>query len=164
MTIIPIDKSSIKKNRDAGSTRSHIFGVQETTFKVKCTVSEFDELKSQKEQVIITTWTEPINGIITATGHLFNADFYKILKGEWEVNVNNNIETISHLPIPDYSYRYENTPIECDNCKNKIPFKDIQHDCFRLDDMDTDYDICPICKQVDTFEYKFQSIDELTKS
>lgn len=163
MTIIPIDKSSIKKNKDAGSTQSHFFGVEEITFKTECTEQEFEELKNNKE-VIVSTWTDPNKGIVKVSGHILNMATMPALPGQWLIDSKSNIETLYHFPTPEYSYQYENTPIECDNCKNKIPFKDIQHDCFRLDDEDVDYDICPICKQVDAFEYEFQPIDELTKS
>ncbi len=115
MIIIPIDKATIKKNPNAGSTQSHVFGVP---------------------------------------------NLFKILPGQWEMESDNNIETIYHLPIGEYSYEYENTPIECNECKNLIPFKEIEHD---WEDNDVEFEFCPICKEIDTFEYEFQSIEEALK-
>src|SRR5579859_3338393 len=162
MTLIKIDRNSIQQNHNEGSCTTHLFGVSETTFKTECTEKEFEELKKIKE-IIISTWTESINDKIKITGHLLDIGFMPALPGKWQIDSTNNIETIHHLPIPKYSFKYENTLIECSECKNLIPRNEIEHDSYYIEDDDIDYEICPICKAHDSFDYEFESIDDALK-
>lgn len=161
-TLIKIDRNSIKKNKNAGSCQSHILGAIETTFKTICSLDEYSELLNDKN-VYINTFSNHIDFGINLTGGIINNDIHHKLPGKYEIESNNNIETVNHFPIPKYSFQYENTPIECSECKNLIPRDEIEQDSYYTEDDDIDYEICPICKAHDSFEYEFESIDDALK-
>lgn len=60
---------------------------------------------------------------------------------------------------PQKTFDYENTPVQCSDCGAWTPYKDIEQSTYHNEDGDEfDHDKCPICKELDTFEYQFERL------
>lgn len=162
MKIIRIDRSTIKKNPNAGNTQTVIEGSKEVLFSVES--YDIPDIV-RKEPFIITSFIEE-NGKLTNCSGVINGPLTPEQLSEWltikgfTVTIRNNTEVINHMPEPEYLYEYEDKEIKCKKCKNMINIDDIEHDEFE----DTPVKICPICQHFDTFpEYRYEKISEVIK-
>lgn len=64
---------------------------------------------------------------------------------------------------PIYLYKYANPLIKCDECGNMVRFKDIQSGFLVTDDDEYNADQCPVCKELNTFDYKLEPIESALK-
>lgn len=159
MIIIPINKASIKKNPKAFETLTNVQGRMEAHF--ECNGELPDELN---ENVIIMDWEFNISGSIKKCAGIivdpYNVEpFLKPRKGlNIKVECENHNTFIEHLPSPEYLYEYENLELECNHCHNLIHLIDIEIE-DRGEDGEFEINICPICKEEDSFpEYKYEDI------
>ena len=158
MKIIRIDRETIKKNPNAGSTQSHMQGLREVTFKI-----ESDNIPEwfHKDPFYPTEWEiGKMKGLISGAITDEMIEKFKGVKG-LSVDIKCNPITIEHTPAPDYFYDYEQTTLKCKHCKNKIAVDEIECDWI-LDEYEVE--ICPICKQENTFpKYKYERIEDVLK-
>jgi hypothetical protein len=157
MIIVKIDRDTIKKNPNAGNTRTYLQGQKEASFKI-----ESDNIPEwlYKEPFFSTQWSEEelegtINGPITDE----MIEKIKTVKG-LSINIKCEPIVIDHFPEPDYFYNYEQTTIKCNHCKNKIDVDEIE------EDWEDDYcmQVCPVCEYFNTFpEYKYEKIEDVIK-
>jgi|GEM_PF-3937252 hypothetical protein len=154
MVIVKVNRKSIQKNPYAGATTSYRWHGVKTTFKTICTEHELIELNNTKG-VHIFSERRSENEMVDIDGCIDDPkyDFTK-LPGSWTVDSKKDIETINHLPISEYSYKYENPLIECNVCKNKVKLSEIKLEY----NYDNTYEICPICESVYSFDYKYEDI------
>jgi hypothetical protein len=166
MRIIKIDRSSIKKNENAGSTTTKV--AAHWTYEVELKSLPPSELIAEKGAFIkrisyrdmehgvdtpmIDSCTVVINDpkLIEEFAKLPDA----IIKQE------NNYVDFKHSPIPKYSFDYENSEIECDSCGAKVKREDIISDVAGDWYYEFSYEECPHCGEIDTFEYEFEEFDE----
>ena len=135
MTLIKIDRSSIKKNPDGGKTQSHVIIGSTTTF--VC-----NEIPNRILDLIQITSENIENGVIEYSGFIkepFDYEKFKGVKG-LKVNTEINNQFIRHLPEPYYFYDYENTEVKCNECGKMIGIKEVYYD-----------DECPNCNGIDSF-------------
>lgn len=161
MIQVKIDRRTIKKNKDGGSTQTTVSVgfINEIEFETNNMEIALEILKPYFH---LSTTGYPIGGVVNATGYLDIIDFDAIkklrdTKGNriLKLQSSNNLQEIRHLPIPKYSYQYRlNTLIPCNECGNKIRLGDIgiyEREGYYADS-------CPICKSVNSFDYKLEQI------
>jgi hypothetical protein len=75
------------------------------------------------------------------------------------------IEVWSGIDDPEYFYEYDNeSPVTCSNCVSTMPIKNLESIVWVNDDGDdVEFDICPVCKGQDTFNYKLESVYDALK-
>ena len=172
MTLIKIDPKSIKKNpnagnrdyfEDMGSTSTlhinvvdqNITNYLESKFNARLSSSSYDTKSGKRESLY----------------HLVNADFNLIIDYLKKMGVDPktiHINTQYHhqhftsmTPEPDYFYEYEDTEVECLECKANFKRSEL------IDDSDWDYDgedeyptgsvrTCPKCGEFDCCELEFE--------
>lgn len=158
-TLIKIDRNSIKKNKDAGRTSTYIPGVETITFEGECSQGEIDRLEKERG-IYIGKITHDNSKLKKITGNLDHAGLIDLLPNGFIIESSTNMQILSHLPIPEYSFKYENTVLQCCECLNMVHRKDIQRDETVNEDLDEySFDVCPICKEPNSFSYEYESID-----
>lgn len=156
MILIKIDKKTIRKNPNAGSTITYLSVGCNVEFEIEGNIPEF----IHKSPFYIEEW-EKVNGIFTyIRGKIIGAVEQKYLDKAHNLHliIHNDIITINHLPEPNYFFSYKKTYLECKNCKTKIEVNQIEND------YEKDYliQICPVCNAMNSFpEYKYQTIEEV---
>ena len=157
MILIKIDKKTIRKNPNAGSTVTYISRGCSAEFEIKGHIPKF----IHKSPFYIEEWKKE-DGIFTyVRGKIIGAVEQKHLDKapNLHVTIHNDIVTINHLPEPDYFFSYKETYLECKHCKNKVEVNDE----IELDWEDGyEVNFCPICKAENPFpKYRFQTIEEV---
>jgi len=160
---VNIDLSSIKKNKDAGQTTTIIPGKKTVSF----WANQLPEYFKDGENCIIIEHTikngmeEDFEGIITSEDL-----FQKCLDEKPDVTISVNVEhhRINHLPIPKYSYKYENIKIVCNNCGKEIYTNDLEADEV-WDGRNEHFSstVCPKCGTFDCCHLVFETIEEALK-
>lgn len=163
--LILIDRLSIKKNPNSGSMETRVPVLRECSFEYHAKVIP-EWLKTQPVEVI-STYTNN-DGIVATTIHElvcigdFDALFAKMVEmkdpavKKYVDNI--NYTTIRHAPERKWNYKYENTSVTCGECNNKIPHNEL----LETDD-DFGADLCPKCRAVQSFDYKYEDINEVVK-
>jgi len=163
MKIIKIDRTSIKRNPNAGSTRTYLQGLKDTSFKIKSgkipkwlLKDPFYPTDQRIENNIVIELEGKINGPITDK----MIEKFKTVKG-LSINILCEPIIIDHFPEPDYLFEYEKTKLKCKHCKNKVDVDAIETDWI-MDEYEVE--ICPICQQENTFpKYKYEKIENAIK-
>ena len=153
--LIKIDRRTVKKNPNAGSTVSYIRGAKSAEFVYKgkglhnyliedknCIVTEIDYVKNILRGII----TEPVTQklIIRIS-----------LDDKCNISMEQETTRIDHLPEPDHFYKYRKTKVQCDECKGWFDHNTLQSDDF----MDCYSDrICPLCREWDCCQLKYESL------
>lgn len=150
--MIPIDRSSIRRDRRAGETSSVISGdptiiitiernglraIYESSGKLSCSGGVV------RGEAILNEWTsdggeaEPKQSILFLIegDKLFNLTDGSELARSFTVRSNSVM--IEHSPIPEYLFRYADPRIECQQC-GKEPLASSYRD-------GDDFDCCPFC-------------------
>lgn len=77
-----------------------------------------------------------------------------------QITINNNCNRINHMPIPTYSYNYEDKKVECDNCNSRFNYKSLKYD----ESSDNySYSVCPVCGTWDCVELEYEKIEDALK-
>lgn len=157
MKIIKINKTTIRKNPNAGNTVTYINRGSSASFKIEGNVPKF----INKPPFFVEEWRIDNNKMVYASGKINGViDQTFIDKApNLQITMYNDIETIYHQPEPDYLYEYKETYLRCSHCKNKVDVDEIQTDW-----VDDEYEItvCPVCEAENSFrEYRFQQFSEL---
>lgn len=153
---IKINIKSIKKNSNAGNTITHIAGRKTTVFTVKKLPPTFIDGKN----CAITKYSVNAYGKFDFTGHIIDESllqecFKKKYKG-LIINISSNVETIRHLPEPEYFYDYENIEIKCCGCGERVMTNDLE--CDSWDDSYSST-VCPKCREIFCCELEHELIE-----
>lgn len=150
--LVKIKRDTIRRNPRAGNTVTPVAGRSETTFVLNGKLPKY-----LKDGVNITI-TRSVNNL-TYIGILHDVSLIdKIIasakrakKNKFTVHIetNNEIHHIDHAPEPTHFAEYENPLITCDHCKSMLPVSDVMED---FDDEGMEITLCPICREIDTFE------------
>jgi hypothetical protein len=152
MIKIKIAKESIKKNPNAFSTRTLVHTNKEVTVSghgknipVILNYNNFHLTEREMGNFGLNKWK----------GYLIDDTIIdKLNKANCQVEVKFDHEFIEHAPLPEFLFEYENTDIECPECKGVFKSNDFESD---IDDDDENYcdTICPLCKHwIDGVEYE----------
>jgi Zn finger protein HypA/HybF involved in hydrogenase expression len=161
-TLIKIKRDSIKKNPNAGRDTYHVPMPWQVTFE---TDIRKDYLPDWLQETV-TEWDLSggismgyLNGVddkvieyvqsVKKDGHRFSVEYKREIQ-----------EVRSIAGEPEYLYEYANTKVKCSNCKKMIPVNDIEMD----DDVDGNNYICPKCKEWNTFDFGYESIEHALKN
>lgn len=163
MTIIKIDRASIKPNPRAGATSSIMQGHPTATFEFPQGGKIPANLLSK---VNITEWQDaekPEDGRCQC-GYIINHDDWKLLLQVPGITIKHEkgLQRIYHMPEPEWLYSYENPQIECNECHELIPVNDIETDYEHEGEDEYYHEQCPVCNGRDTFpEFEYESIEDI---
>jgi hypothetical protein len=163
MTIINIEIGSIKKNKNAGATRTSTYGATSINFKYKNVPKEFlNDMLTMDEGIIIMSWFDGFSGDIE--GILLHDGLIKLLPKNYPYAVNVDKDAImhNHAPIPKYSYSYRvDTLVKCEVCRKDVKYMEIGKAEDSEDSEGYKEDECPNCKALNSFKYTFQKIEDV---
>lgn len=136
---ILINKRTLTESSNAGSTVSHVRG--NSTININTNFALPKEL-SPDLYFIRTNIGEYVYEYRMTNEYYFTRVFgymaavcKKNKSYKFNYEIQNNIQTISHPPIPKYSFKYTNPLLTCGNCKFKIRLNAIEDG------------LCPKCNQ-----------------
>lgn len=163
MQIIPIERSSIKKNPTAGSTYTSILLNTDIEFKYENISYElYGKIKDYEDEkrLVITNTEIAEDKIIELEGHIFDSELVKELPYQGlTCNVKNHYQHIHHAPEQEYNFKYEDILIQClnESCNHKILKSEIP-----IDDEGDEY--CPQCNEFFPYEYEYEKINDALKN
>jgi len=166
VTLIRIDRKSIKVNKNAGSRMSHVAGPREVTF--DCEGELPKELVDGKNCHIVS-WQDRNGKRFWTHGYIIDAETEKLLWDKiaekkltgFNLKMERNLQAIYHPPISKYSFKYKDKKLICGECKGKITYSTLQSDSRGFGDYsDT---ICPICGAWDCVQLEFENINTIYK-
>lgn len=162
LTLIQINLKSIKKNKNAGSTRTMLRGrPDEVTIEGHGYVPEIfrDETKA-----IICSETDDRGGwwsVLLISE--FTDEIRAIPNIIWNVKV--NWQQLNHSPVAEYNYSYEAITVKCKYCGKRFSHTELKSDVSSIGDEYNSEEIysntvCPICKAWDCVDIKYETIEE----
>lgn len=164
MTLIKIKKSSIRKNPDAYIKSYRLPASSEATGTYKGDLPEWLNDKVIVTSAQYSTHDEPeleftfITPVYIGIAKRLSEDKNATL------TITNNYVDVQCSPQPEYLYNYTNPVLKCSNCNASVRFNSIQTDYIQDSDGDErTVDKCPICNELETFDYKFESIADALK-
>lgn len=163
MEKILIDKSSIKKNPNAGQRQLTLPVGQD----IYWSYSGPDiPLELQREHTGIFISSEDITEMTySCEGFLDHEELVRLLPKDAKISISVRYTKANFLhPEPKYSYNYDiNQLVTCHECGGKVEFKEIQRveDYSGLEESYREYDECPICEYENTFNYEYQKIEDI---
>lgn len=159
--IVTINRSSIKKNPNAGNTRLYGPSRQGIDFEIK---GQWPDILKDGENCYIKseTWGEEK----TYHGSLFNDDLVHELltKKGLSIKISNNIQREYYNIRPEESHLFTYNPFEikCEACGKSSHPQDIETD---YDDEGYRYIVCPKCKEINSFEkVTYEKIEDVLKN
>jgi phage FluMu protein Com len=157
-TIVRIDRSSIKRNPNAGNTITFMPGLISVTFTFAGKPPKF----MFKEPFVILE-TRNVNNEIVEVKGILNAMPKQVGYPGLVINVDRELRSIEHRPEPNYFYRYELTKVKCDECGFEINTVELP---FYYDDDGYEYCTCPRCKEMNSFpEIEYEELtNEIIKA
>lgn len=169
MTLVKIDPSSVKKNPNAGCRDYWVDHGSTSTLDIGvCDAEITDHLEKNFNARVVSMRSFPKSGIQESKFRLINANFEPIFaylksKGvapeKMHVNTQFHNEHVTSLtPEPEYFYQYEDTEVECSECKAKFKRSEL------VDNSDYDYEgnsigsacTCPKCGEFDCCQLQFE--------
>lgn len=158
--LILIDKSTIRKNPNAGNCSLPIAGPVHISFTMHQAPPQ--ELVMSKSIIIREEpWPKGSPGEIS--GDILDPSVTEQLKGAGAIiDYYQEVMEVHHRPEPAYLYEYENPAIPCNECGESTLLSDIEErDCG----LDGEYSctVCSKCGEVDSFDIKYESITDALK-
>jgi len=158
--LIKINLKTIKKNKDFGNYQSIIPTNKTIKFEFEGTSNLPDYFKPDNNCIIVESIKKfEIKVSYLIKGYIISEDLLKkCIDEKLNINLelNQNYITVDHFPIPEYSYKYINTLLVCNNCNNKIKSDDLKSDEFY--DYYSDK-VCPKCGAFDCCDITYESIE-----
>ena len=151
---IKIDRRTIKKNPNAGSTMTYIPTDQTCTFKYDG--NKLPDYLVDGKNCHITNWNiESISGTLIYPIEKYL--FQKIMEDEKLITleIEQGIQEIEHLPEPEYFYKYKKTKVKCNECGSEFC-----HDQLEADSCMDAYSntICPVCGMWECCDIEYENI------
>jgi hypothetical protein len=155
MTIIRIDRSTIRKNPNAGNTVTYLPGTKELTGEYIGTIPDH-----YLHRLIVTS-TDNEKQCFIANGDY--SDILPLLREDKRASITLTNEPIrcDHQPEPPYTYAYEATTVECGACHRHIIHSSIMNE---WSDDGAHYYVCPVCNEINTFDLRYERIQEALDS
>jgi hypothetical protein len=165
MTIIKIDRSTIKRNENAGMETTCMPGLTTGRFSLSKSIPDW-LLKPVRTEygiecpdgIIVNEWQADEDGkVIYASGVIEGPEAAQIFDGIDGAEIAFTTERIrfDHTPIPEYSYRYEDPSIPCSSCGKETLLSQIPE----RQGIDDDYQYCPHCDEYEPFQYTYEKFD-----
>ena len=173
--LVTIDRSTIKKNPNAGRTTYMMSGPTEAKLEFvfedgKANRDYFDWLTKMLKHSHTDSMSCREGVDMRVTTRLYDGDTDKAQREirlvtklpELPISVTTDTpqkEIYSMRPEPNYLFEYRPTVVECGNCGIRFSHEDLETDY-------TDYgpleNICPACNEVDCCVIEFESLPERT--
>ena len=166
MDLIKINLDTIQSNPNAGNTRSFMpMGMEGTLTLITNsetlpkslkgivkiiktnTIFHNSDFRVSIECIIVDKFKE-IHKIVSECPEIINHS----------ISITNNVQTIEHAPEPQYFFKREDAKVLCAHCDKLSDHRTITK--WADDYGHGQYDICPHCGELDTFHYKFETIQE----
>lgn len=166
MTLIRIDRSSIKKNPKAGNTKTVAqVGPREVNFTYRGVIPNYLKNADEHSVVILNELKGSAGQPPVYEGCLpvdYGAIFNLLMKDKnASIEVRSGMGVIDHMPEKEYFYKYENPQLECLCCHKVSALNDISYE----DDGDGDQDYaCPKCGEFNMFKLEFEHIVDAIKN
>lgn len=158
--LILIDKSTIKKNPNAGRTISQISGPIQICFSM-ANEPPIELVDSKK--ILITEYSLNLDGREYCEGIVIDPGAIGVLKDAGaDTERNQEVIEFSHLPEPSFFYNYENPSVPCSECHQTTLLNDIKVRDGGIDG-EYQYTICPHCEGIDTFDIQYEPITDALK-
>lgn len=176
--LIKIDRSSIRKNKDAGSTLTYVPTRWSSSFdykgKIKPIVDGQEEwfaiesnlLRHGVDYVLTDIHNVDQNLLGEVSGQFIKPFDFNVIKkigGFSNILETRELAKIQHRPIQQYSFRYEDVELTCLSCKKPTLKSQIEN--YIDEESGDSYDLCPNCLSLDSFEpVEFEEIDTVINS
>jgi len=153
--LIKIDRRTLKKNPNAGSTVSYLPGLQSSKFEYSGKFLPNYLIDGRNCYITETNYGD---GIIC--GEMIGEVSKKLMKCFAEdlnmhISISQETNRIDHLPEPDYFYEYKKTKVQCNSCG--VWFD--HHKLLSDEIMDVYSDrICPECGKFDCCQLEYESL------
>ena len=167
MIFVKIKRESILKNPRAGETQTVIQTGVDHRFTINGT-SKLPPFMDNTEVAIVTETSissssdgSPQEEYVK--GYLLDpTKIEELIKIEGaQLNSQANLQTIRHLPEPEYLYEYENPEVLCEHCRSHVPIKNIIEDYLDNGEDEYLYEVCPICHSQNTFpDRQYEAIEQ----
>lgn len=171
MTIIKIDRSTIRKNPTAGQTCFRMEGPTTVTFRCTGRASIPMALTGLVEFNSWSNSERPEFGL-EQSGYIINPDDVPMFEGisGLFISVDKQTETYRSLhPDRKWLFEYEKTEVECSECARMVPHDEIIGDSSEEyndeigEELYYEYERCPICKKKSEFDYEYEKIEDVIK-
>ncbi len=169
--LIKIDPYSVKKNKNAGDTTSTIkTGFTKRSVEFEAFDKSLDAIKKIiGKEVHISSSSIYISNEGSRTeikGLVIDMDItdeeilkrIRVFGDSGCLDFDHDIETVHHDPVADYSFKYEDTDVECNGCGSKF-----MHNELESDDDGYSSTVCPKCGESDCCEVEYQSLSDFRK-
>lgn len=169
MPVIPINRSTIRKNPDAGSISTTLPGP------IQCRVATSAPLPEIFSKItFLTDWD---TGPVPVYRYLVNREEDLETVSAWlrlpeqkymssKIEIENIVHTFRHDPTPTWSFEYVDPGLVCGECGATVP-----HSGTIAEDEDgREYQVCPHCEETDTFgqieyeDYRKLDMESISKS
>lgn len=162
--IIRIDRRTIKPNPD--------YGIPFIILEGRKTIDVFSPRELPKKVAkyfALTGYTigaeDEINEVSYALIGKMPKSVYNYLSSNSKNGVTTNYQSspriVDNSHAPEYFFKYRNPRIPCSHCGELVKFNHIETE---YTDEGYSYEVCPICHEADSFDYKLESILESTKT
>ena len=166
MTLVKIDRSTVRANPNAGATDTSIALAKEAHVTVDTNILPAETVESHG-----TTWKMTrYSAAMDAYDCAFEAQYMATgkpdpipTKGDkWpkgvvtEVCVIQRTQTVSHAPEPDFFFEYIPTEVTCDSCGASFDHSELAADSD--DDGNYSATICPHCNTWDCTEIEYERL------
>jgi len=154
MVMIKVNRSTVKKNKDAGCTSTQVHTgqcISTIRFKGSRLIPKyFDKLMKMLEltgrggdpcvqyKYLIN---EDVN--IEEMVYVIKMQGFQLLG----VDQNQPTQAVAHPPTPNFSFNYEDPSVECLNCGSRFLLSELESDCTSEHEAyDHSDEVCPNCK------------------
>ena len=164
-TLIKIDRSTIRRNPDAGRTEWTVAGPSRATVRTAGITYESAGELTLHDHAIEGDFivTESLNGA-AIPGTTEHKQFTHGSAGV-TIRIQRDVETIrTARPAPTWLYQYEPTPVTCRNCGQTFPASELEQDSFFNGEDDIPvYNICPRCQAPECCEVEYEKIEDAVR-
>lgn len=152
MELVRIDRSTVKKNPNAGSVNMWIPGDTTITFEYSGKNLP-DILKDENNAYILYRGENVYRGELLKmpSADRLNAAL-ETCDGVLSIEENRSVQTFRRMgPETGWLFEYEDTSVTCGDCGEKVRHVEIVRDEY-------DEEECPLCGGVGTFDFKYEDI------
>jgi len=166
MILIGINKSSIKRNLNAGRTQMKVLGKREMSFHV---TGELPDILKDEKNAFISESITSNDSPDEHKGYITNFDIFPDVctmadnkDNHISVEMHNEWNTIMFPPEDRYFFKHLNVKVKCMNCNHQF----MSNDFVEMDNDDscnfhyTDTG-CPECRAWDCCNVRYESIHEV---
>jgi len=181
MTLVKIDRFTIRKNPNAGRTEFFVPGIPQGSISVRFAChpdilkERFECFKQMLEadECVLISW-KCDNSMVEidaalhpgidakAVGDRIKKAIdddpllaYRSIKANWEADV---LRYRTLTPDPDFLFRYVPTVVECAECHERFDYSDLESD--EIDDDIWSDRVCPKCHAFDCCELEFENLTQ----